>query len=97
MGRMAPPKHEPTPEGYRRHVITAVSRDGDNLKIEYGGRVFVGIMLAELPPGIEEAIRPGTEIIIRTHDGETGNLGEVAHILIPHPTEKGWAEVFSDD
>ena len=89
-------EHEPTPEGYRRHVITSVTRQGDNLTIEYGGRIFAGITLAELPPGIAENIRPGTDVIVRTHTAETGDLGQVAHILIPHPTEEGWAEIYAD-
>lgn len=88
--------HEPTPEGYRRHVITAVTRQGENLTIEYGGRVFAGITLAELPEGIADAIHPGTEVFVCTHDGETGDAGQVAHILIRHPREEGWAEIYAD-
>lgn len=87
---------EPAPEGYRRHIITAVSRQGDNLTIEYEGRVFAGITIAELPPGIAECIRPGTDVIVRTHTAETGDPGQVADILIPHPTENGWAEIYAD-
>lgn len=87
---------EPTPEGYRRHVITAVRRDGANLTIEYAGRVFAGITLAELPAGIADSIQPGTEVFVRTHDGETGDAGQVAHILIPHSRDEGWAEIYAD-
>jgi hypothetical protein len=86
----------PAPEGYRRHVITAVRRDTTNLTIEYDGRVFAGITIAELPDGIADAIGPGTEIYICTHDGETGDAGQVAHILIPHPRDDGWAEIYAD-
>lgn len=89
-------EQHPTPEGYRRHVITEVRRDGVNLTIEYAGRVFAGITLAELPEGIADAIAPGTEVFVRTHDGETGDAGQVAHILIPHPREEGWAEIYAD-
>ena len=87
---------EPAPEGYRRHVISAVRRDTSNLMIEYDGRIFAGIAIAELPNGIAEAIGPGTEIFMRTHDGETGDMGQVAHILIRHPHEEGWAEIYAD-
>ncbi|HKQ47302.1 MAG TPA: hypothetical protein VJZ71_04430 [Phycisphaerae bacterium] len=93
---MASPEHEMVPEGYRRHIITSVRRDETNLTIEYGGRVFAGITLAELPEGIADAIQPGTEVYFRTHDGETGDLGQVAHILIRHPREDGWAEIYAD-
>ncbi len=93
---MTSPRQVPTPEGYRRHVITAVSRQGENLTIEYAGRVFAGITVAELPPGIAECIRPGTDVIVRTHTAETGDPGQVADILIPHPTEVGWAEIYAD-
>ena len=88
--------NEPTPEGYIRHVITEVIKDGDNLTIKYGGRVFGGIMCSELPPGVESSIRPGTEVIVRTHTAETGDVGQVAHILVPHPSEEGWAEIYAD-
>ncbi|HWL92993.1 MAG TPA: hypothetical protein VNT79_05630 [Phycisphaerae bacterium] len=87
---------EPTPEGYRRHVIAAVTRHDDSLTIEYDGRIFGGIILAELPPGVAESIAPGTEVIIRTHTAETGNPGTVAHMLVPHPSEAGWAEIYED-
>jgi hypothetical protein len=89
-------EREPTPDGYRRHVITEVIKDGDNLTIKYDGRVFGGIMICELPPGVEESIRPGTEVIVRTHTAETGEVGQVAHMLVPHPTDEGWAEVYAD-
>ena len=87
---------EPTPEGFRRHVITAVRHEGDGLLIEYDGRVFGGIVLAELPTGVAENIRPGTEVIVRCHTAETGGAGQVAHMLIPHPLEEGWAEIYED-
>ena len=89
-------EHEPTPEGYRRHVITAVTNHGDSLTIKYGGYLFSGVMLDELPAGILECIRPGTEVIIRTHTAETGGEGQVAHMLIPHPNEDCWAEIYAD-
>lgn len=85
-----------TPEGYHRHTITEVIRDGDNLMIKYSGKLFGGIIIAELPAGVLETIRPGTTVIVRTHDGETGGLNQVAHMLVPHPTEEGWAEVYED-
>ena len=86
----------PAPEGYRRHVITAVRHEGANLTIEYAGRIFAGITLAELPEGIADAIRPGTEVFVRTHDGESGDAGQVAHIIIAHPRDDGWAEIYAD-
>ena len=89
-------KRESTPEGYQRHVISAVANHGDSLTIKYGGRVFGGIMLDRLPAGVAESIHPGTEVIVRFHTAETGYVGQVAHILVPHPCEDGWAEIYAD-
>ena len=93
---MTTQEREPTPEGYQRHVITEVANHGDNLAITYGGRVFGGIMLGELPPGVAESICPGTDVIVRFHTAETGNVGQMAHMLVPHPCEDGWAEIYAD-
>lgn len=89
-------EREPTPEGYQRHVITAVENHGDSLTIKYGGRVFGGIMIDQLPAGVAESIRPGTEVIIRVHNADTGNVGQVADMLVPHPSGEGWAEIYAD-
>ena len=88
-------KREPTPEGYQRHVINAVVDHGDSLTIKYGGRAFSGIMLDQLPAGVAESIRPGTEVIVRLHTAETGYAGQVAHMLVPHPREDGWVEIYA--
>lgn len=88
--------YEPTPEEYRRHVITDVTRHNDSITIKYDGRTFGGVILAELPEGIAEHIRPGTEIIVRTHTVETGGPNQVAHMLIPNPFDDGWAEIYED-
>ena len=93
---MIAPDREPTPDGYQRHVITAVANHGDSLTIMYSGRVFGGIMLDQLPAGVAESILPGTEVIIRVHTAETGNLGQVADMLVPHPSGDGWAEIYAD-
>ena len=93
---MAATKREPTPKGYQRHVITAVENHGDSLTIKYDGRVFGGIMLDQLPAGVAEGILPGTELIVRVHTVETGNVGQVADMLVPHPSGDGWAEIYAD-
>jgi hypothetical protein len=93
---MSDADRHPTPEGYQRHVITHVEGHGDGLMIRYGGRVFCGVMLDELPPGIVDGIRPGVDVIVRCHTDETGYAGTVAHMLIPHPTAEGWAEIYAD-
>ena len=89
-------EHEPTPEGYKRHVITAVTNHGDSLTIKYGTHAFGGIMLAEISAEVAASIKPGTEVIVRLHTPETGDIGTVAHVLVPHPSEDGWAEVYED-
>ena len=88
-------KCEPTPEGYQRYVISAVEDHRDSLTIKYGGRIFSGIMLDQLPAGVAESICPGTEVIVRLHTAETGGAGQVAHMLVPHPGEDGWAEIYA--
>ena len=87
---------ESTPEDFQRHVITAVVDHGDSLTIKYGGRAFSGIMLDQLPAGIAESIQPGTDVIVRFHTAETGCVGQVAHMLVPHPRDEGWAEIYAD-
>ena len=88
-------KRDPTPEAYQRHVITVVVAQGDSLTIKYGGRAFSGIMLDRLPAGVAESIRPGSELVVRLHTPETGSAGQVAHMLIPHPRDDGWAEIYA--
>jgi hypothetical protein len=88
-------RHEPTPESYQRHVITAVENHGDSLTITYSGRDFGGIMLDQLSEGVAESIRPGTDLILRLHTAETGYAGQVAHMLVPHPSDDGWAEIYA--
>ncbi len=89
-------KREPTPDDFQRHVITAVVDHGDSLTINYGGRAFSDIMLDQLPAGIAESIRPGTDVIVRFHTAETGCVGQVAHVLVPHPRDEDWAEIYAD-
>ncbi len=69
---------------------------GVSLTIKYGGREFSGIMLDQLPADIADSIRPGTDVIVRFHTAETGRVGQVAHMLVPHPREEGWAEIYAD-
>ncbi len=93
---MTAQEREPTPEGYQRHVITAVENHGDSLTVRYSGRVFGGIMLGRLPAGVAESIRPGTDLIVRLHTADTGNVGQVADMLVPHASGGGWAEIYAD-
>jgi len=83
---------------YRRFVIEAVRPAGEMLTIHYGRHVFGGIVRCQLDSnGVEAALRPGTEIFVRYHDAETGQPGQVAHMIIRHPTDEGWAEVYADE
>lgn len=85
------------PAEYQRFVIEGVCRMGETLTITYGGHIFGGIVPCLLDPnGIEDALQEGTEIFVRYHSEETGAPGQVAHMIIRHPTEAGWAEVYSD-
>ena len=89
--------NEQPPDEYRRFVIEDVRRVGDTLTLVYDGHVFGGIVRCLLDPdGVEDALRPGTEIFVRYHNDDTGASGQVAHIIIRHPLAEGWAEVYSD-
>ena len=88
---------EQPPEGYQRFVIEDVRRMGETLTLVYGGHVFGGIVRCLLDPdGVEEAVQPGTEIFVRYHNEETGAPGQIANIIIRHPSAEGWAELYSD-
>ena len=85
------------PDEYQRFVIEDVRRMGEALTLVYSGHIFGGIVRCLLDPdGVEGALRPGTEIFVRYHTEETGAPGQVAHIIIRHPSAEGWAEVYSD-
>jgi hypothetical protein len=85
------------PDEYQRFVIEDVRRMGETLTLAYAGRLFGGIVRCLLDPnGVEEALRPGTEIFVRYHTEETGAPGQIAHIIIRHPLAEGWAEIYSD-
>ena len=87
---------QPPPE-YQSFVIEGVRRIGETLTLSYGGRLFGGIVPCLLDPnGVEDALRPGTEIFVRYHTEETGAPGQIAHIIIRHPSAEGWAEVYAD-
>ena len=89
--------NEQVPDEYQRFVIDDVRRMGDTLTLVYGGHVFGGIVRCLLDTnGVEDALRPGREVFVRYHIEETGAPGQVAHIIIRHPTAEGWAEVYSD-
>ena len=87
---------EDVPEDFTKFTIERVERLEDRLIIRYGGRVFGGVMLDVLEEEISSAIRRGAELIARYHTAETGQPGQVAHMLIRHPGDGGWAEIYAD-
>lgn len=88
---------ETPPAEYKRFVIEAAVPAGEMLSLHYGGHVFGGIVRCQLDPnGVEAALRPGTEVFVWYHDTDTGQPGQVAHIIIRHPSEDGWAEIYAD-
>jgi len=87
---------EDVPEDFTKFTIERVERLEDRLIIRYGGRVFGGVMLDVLEDEISSAIHRGAELIARYHTAETGNPGQVAHMLIRHPGGGGWAEIYAD-
>jgi len=85
------------PDEYKRFVIDNVRSTGEMLTLVYGGHVFGGVVRCLLDPhGVEDALRPGAEIFVRYHSAETGQPGQIAHIIIRHPSGEGWAEIYSD-
>lgn len=85
------------PEGYQHFIIAEVLDFGDTWTIKYGGRAFGGIVPAWISdPVVLGAIRPGAEIIVRHHETAAGQRGPTAHLLIRHPTEAVWAELYID-
>jgi hypothetical protein len=85
------------PDEYRRYVLEDVRLADENLTLVYAGHIFGGVVRCLLDPnGVEDALRPGAEIFIRYHTAETGQPGQVAHIIIRHPSDEGWAEVYAD-
>ena len=86
---------ERVPEDFTKFTIERVERLTDRLILRYGGRIFGGVMLDVLEEEISSAIRNGAELIARYHTSETGQLGQVAHMLIRHP-DGGWAEIYAD-
>ena len=87
---------EDVPEDFTKFTIERVERLEDRLILRYGGRVFGGVMLDVLEEEISSAIRPGAELIARYHTAETGQPGQVAHMLVRHPGDGGWAEIYAD-
>jgi hypothetical protein len=85
------------PEEYQRFVLDEVRSTDEMLTLVYGGRVFGGVVRCLLDPnGVEDVLRPGTAIFVRYHNQDTGAPGQVAHIIVRHPSAEGWAEVYSD-
>ena len=89
--------NEQPPDEYQSFVIEDVSVMGETITLVYGGHVFGGIVRCLLDSdGVEDALQPGTEVFVRYHNEETGAPGQVAHIIIRHPSAEGWAEIYSD-
>ncbi len=89
---------EPPPDEYRRYILDEVRASGEMLTLVYGGHIFGGVVRCLLDPnGVEAALQPGNEIYVRYHDEDTGAPGQIAQIIIRHPRDDGWAEVFSDE
>lgn len=69
---------------------------GDHLIIEYGGRLFGGILPELLAAGVEGLIVPGAQVIVRHHTPDSGRPNQIVHMLIWHPVEDGWADLYAD-
>jgi hypothetical protein len=82
---------------YHPFLIESVRQDGDHFVITYAGKTFGGIVASLLPSDVVRGgLRPGARIFVRYHTPETGQPGQVAHIIMRHPCEPGWAELYAD-
>ena len=91
------PRAEQPPPDYQSRTVEAVRRDGGHIVITYAGKTFGGIVADLLASDdIRAALRPGAEIFVRTHTPDSGYAGQVAHMIMRHPTEAGWAELYAD-
>lgn len=84
------------PPDYTRSIIDAVRVEADAIVVTYSGKIFGGIIPELLAPGVAEAIRPGAEIYVRTHDADTGWPGQVAHMIMRWDGPEGWAELYAN-
>ncbi len=84
------------PSEFSCFTVDSVERSGDSLVLRYQGRLFGGVLVSLLAADIVEAVQPGTEIFVRYHTAETGRPGQIAHMLIRHPSGHGWAELYAD-
>jgi hypothetical protein len=77
-------------------TIEAVRRADDHLIIEYGGRLFAGILPELLAEGVDAMIVPGVQVIVRYHTPDSGRPNQVAHMLMWHQSENGWVDLYAD-
>ena len=85
------------PKEFTRFTIDDVSVDDENITLVYGGHIFGGVVRCLLDTnGVEEALQAGAEIYVRYHTTETGSPGQIAHIVMRHPAEDGWTEIYAD-
>lgn len=85
------------PPDYLPHSIDAVRLDGEHLIITYGGKIFGGIVVDLLASDdVRGAVRPGAEVFVRYHTPGSGYDGQIAHMIMRHPSEPGWAELYAD-
>lgn len=85
------------PEEYKPFCLDEVRPSGEMLTLIYAGNIFGGVVRCQLPEGVESALKPGVKIFVRYHDADTGNPGQIAHIVVRDEARDQWAEVYSDD
>lgn len=88
--------NEEIPKDYERFLIEEVRVSDDRLTLRYGGRTFGGVLREWLrAPGVEAAVVPGAEILVRNYRSPSGQRGQVEHMLVRTPAD-GWAEIYAD-
>jgi hypothetical protein len=87
---------EAVPAGYRAVTLERVRRDGENLIIEYEGRVFGGILPGLLAEGVEGLIVPGARVLVRHYTAESGRPNQVVHMMMWHAGAAGWVDLYAD-
>lgn len=85
------------PDGFESIIIDAVRHEPTGeIIITYAGRIFGGIMRDPLPEGIADGIRPGAELFVRYAEPVGEARRQVVHVIMRHPFQPGWAELYAD-
>jgi len=91
------PETDEIPEGFEPIIVESVRHEPTGeIIITYAGRIFGGIMKEPLPEGVVDEIRQGAELFVRYAEPAGDARRQVVHVIMRHPTQPGWAELYAD-